>query len=211
MASHRNGTVLCDTCRKIDFTYLMTCPKDQLGIPLVHSEGCELCAILTPNQRPGEEAHLESYWFFHGAAMKAPQGPPGIYACRQTDWVAGDAARTLHSIALKVRVKRFPRRGLIDDIWEDPIVFCRPPDYSEDLHTLWRPCPPQDAANYMVARAWLNECRTNHGAACNAPSSRVQGMRLIDVHDLKVVHVKDLTNPHWIALSCAYSARLINQ
>lgn len=258
MTSRESGPVICDTCRNIDFEHLLTDPgrfdrPNPLGYQLVNSEECELCAVLTPTTYAGHESELRSYLSSHGSDTEAWTGPPGVYACLDSDWVSRDVAHAFQPVVLRVDARRHRDRrrhsgevrysdewgdsgGIREsegsqnsDIREDgdegryseerqhtelpqirhnmgdtrrsQLVFCTPPD-ADEASALWRPCPLQETPNYMAAREWLNDCQSNHGVDCKSLAQRVQGMRLVDVLNRKIVHEEDLIDPHWLTLSC---------
>lgn len=52
--------IICDSCRQIDFAAIFEGDWSYKSHFLVHSEDCELCAVLTPNEPAGAEFYLDS-------------------------------------------------------------------------------------------------------------------------------------------------------
>ncbi|KAH7393813.1 heterokaryon incompatibility protein-domain-containing protein, partial [Phaeosphaeria sp. MPI-PUGE-AT-0046c] len=120
-----------------------------------------------------------------------------------SDWIFSKAAYVSPSMSMRAAFES-PKSPWafepVEENWARTIVLCTPPD-ADPVYTFWMPFPLQEVPNYTAARAWLNECQTNHGADCNSLSNPVQGMHLIDVLDSRIVDVKDLLSPRWLALS----------
>jgi hypothetical protein len=91
------------------------------------------------------------------------------------------------------------------DVNRDKRIFYTPPDHLEEGVNLWKPRPLQETPDYEAAQRWLANCQNFHGPSCGHSSApRIEGMHLIDVHDICVVAADQLIDPTWIALSCTY-------
>lgn len=201
MPSHSDDSAICDSCRKIDFALLSQqalMRKDWSSIvSLVHSEQCELCAILTPNRPVGEKAKLHAFPYNH-----------------DSEWVSEAAADIHQTVALSISSGPEDSDDWQDDCpedsddWQDDyyvnIVFCVPQSHPDTENVLWKPRPLMSTPDYETAREWLGNCQEQHSLACDHSSPpRIQGLHLIDVQESKIVVVEDSSDYHWLALSCA--------
>ncbi|KAF1842574.1 HET-domain-containing protein [Cucurbitaria berberidis CBS 394.84] len=191
---------ICETCRKIDFSYLLKYPLNSVrdephrpGFLLTYTLNCVLCNLLLsptfPPRMQNRQFGLKSFSFL-----------------RNCDWAAADVVPELQDSVQLLAVKHgrpFLRRP------EHKYVFCCSADEGAEGPAGGLFVPRMRIRNRWdceLAASWLSNCKERHGSLCNEVPAFIEGLHLIDCEQSCVVKA-ERESSRWIALSYVWGSR----